>query len=142
MQTLLVSDLMTDKVYSIRPGEDLARLEELMDEIHIRHVPVVDDQRMVVGVVSHRDLVRQVLHARADDLALAEVRQLLESRDVRSIMVTDVVTVEPGTEIGEAGQLMLDNKLGCLPVVEGGRLIGILTEADFVKHVVGLATSV
>jgi CBS domain-containing membrane protein len=138
---LLVSDLMTEKVYSIRPGEDLARLADLMDDLHVRHVPVVDEDRVVVGLVSHRDLVRQVLHASAE-LPLAEMRQLLKGKDVRSIMITDVETAEPDMEIGEAGQLMLDNKLGCLPVVLGGRLVGILTEADFVKHVVGLSSAV
>jgi len=141
MSTLLVSDLMTEKVYSIRPGEDLARLADLMDDIHIRHVPVVDEEKMVVGLVSHRDLVRQVLHAAAD-LPLAEMRQLLKKKDVRSIMITDPETAEPDMDIADAGQLMLDNKLGCLPVVDGGRLVGILTGADFVKHVVGLASSV
>lgn len=136
MQDLLVSDLMTDKVFSIHPEEDLARLVELMDDIHVRHVPVVDDGDVLVGVVSQRDLVRHVLHAESD-LPLAEMRQLLETRNVRSVMVADVESVEPGTPIAEAGQLMFDNKLGCLPVVQADRLVGILTEADFVKYVIG-----
>lgn len=136
MQDLLVSDLMTDKVFSIHPEEDLARLVELMDDIHVRHVPVVDDGDVLVGVVSQRDLIRHVLHAESD-LPLAEMRQLLETRNVRSVMVADVESVEPGTPIAEAGQLMFDNKLGCLPVVQADRLVGILTEADFVKYVIG-----
>lgn len=138
MSSLLVRDLMTEKVYSIRPGEDLARLVDLMDDIHVRHVPVVDDERVVIGLVSQRDLVREVLHA-PSDLPFSETRELLKRKNVRSIMTTDVETVEPDTKIEEAGQLMLDNKLGCLPVVEGDRLVGILTEADFVKFTVGLA---
>jgi len=136
MQDLLVSDLMTDHVLSIRPNEDLARLVELMDDIHVRHVPVVDEGNVLVGVVSQRDLIRHVLHAESD-LPLAEMRQLLEARDVRSVMVTDVESVEPTTPISEAGQIMFDNKLGCLPVVQADRLVGILTEADFVKYVIG-----
>lgn len=138
MSSLIVSDLMTEKVYSIRPGEDLARLADLMDDIHIRHVPVVDDDRVVIGLVSQRDLVREVLHA-SRDLPFSELRELLKRKNVRSIMTTDVETAEPDTKLEDAGQLMLDNKLGCLPVVEGDRLIGILTEADFVKFAVGLA---
>jgi CBS domain-containing membrane protein len=135
MQDLLVSDLMTDHVLSIRPNEDLARLVELMDDIHVRHVPVVDEGNVLVGVVSQRDLIRHVLHAESD-LPLAEMRQLLEARDVRSVMVTDVESVEPMTPISEAGQIMFDNKLGCLPVVQADCLVGILTEADFVKYVI------
>ena len=138
MASLLVRDLMTEKVYSIHPGEDLARLVDLMDDIHVRHVPVVDDERIIVGLVSQRDLVREVLHA-TRDLPFSHVRELLKHKNVRSIMTTDVETVEPDTKVDEAGQIMLDNKLGCLPVVEGDRLVGILTEADFVKFTVGLA---
>lgn len=141
MSTLLVSDLMTEAVRSIHPGEDLARLLDLMDEIHIRHVPVVDDRGAVVGLVSHRDLVREVLHAHSD-IPMGQLRQTLETMNVRSVMVADVETVNPDDDLAEAGQIILDNKLGCLPVVQGGRLVGILTEADFVKYVVGLQDAV
>ena len=137
MSSLMVRDLMTEKVFSVRPGEDLARLVDLMDDIHVRHVPVVDDDRVIVGLVSQGDLVREVLHA-PRDLPFSELRELLKHKNVRSIMTTDVETVEPDTRIEEAGQLMLDNKLGCLPVADGDRLVGILTEADFVKYTVGL----
>lgn len=137
MSSLIVRDLMTEEVYSVRPSEDLARLVDLMDDIHVRHVPVVDDDRVIVGLVSQRDLVREVLHG-SRDLPFSALRELLQLKDVRSIMTTDVETVEPDTKIEDAGQIMLDNKLGCLPVVDGGRLVGILTEADFVKYTVGL----
>lgn len=136
---LRVRDLMTDRVFSIQPDEDLARLVEIMDEIHVRHVPVVDADRVVVGLVSQQDLIRSVLYA-STDLPLAEMRELLKTADVQSIMTTDVETIDADTDIEEAAGLMLDNKLGCLPVVEGGRLTGILTEADFVKYVAAHAT--
>jgi CBS domain-containing membrane protein len=128
---------MTEKVYGVRPGDDLARLVDLMDDIHVRHVPVVDDDRVIVGLVSQRDLIREVLHE-SRELPFSEMRELLKRKNVRSIMTTDVETVEPETKIEDAGQLMLDNKLGCLPVAEGDRLVGILTEADFVKFTVGM----
>ncbi len=137
MSSLRVRDLMTEKVYSVRPGDDLARLVDLMDDIHVRHVPVVDDDRVIVGLVSQRDLVREVLHA-SRALPFSATREMLKHKNVRSIMTTDVETVEPDAKIEEAGQIMLDNKLGCLPVAEGDRLVGILTEADFVKYTVGL----
>jgi CBS domain-containing membrane protein len=126
---------MTERVYCVRPNDDVVRLVDLMDEIHVRHVPVVDDDFVVVGLVSQRDLVREVLHGMRD-LPLSAMRQLMRRRIVRSIMTTDLETVEANTSIEEAGQVMLDNKLGCLPVVEGDRLVGILTEADFVKFTV------
>jgi CBS domain-containing membrane protein len=136
---LRVRDLMTDRVFSIHPDEDLARLVELMDDIHVRHVPVVDTDHTVVGLVSQLDLIRSVMYA-SSDLPLAEMRDLLKTADVRSIMTTDIETIEADADIEEAAGLMLENKLGCLPVVEGGRLTGILTEADFVKYVAAHAT--
>ena len=137
---LHVRDLMTGRVFSVEPDEDLARLVDLMDDIHVRHVPVVDEDRIVVGLVSQLDLFRSVMYA-ATDLPLAEMRELLKATEVRTIMTTAVETIDPDTEIEEAAQIMLDNKLGCLPVVEGGRLTGILTEADFVKYVAAHATT-
>jgi CBS domain-containing membrane protein len=135
MGQLKVRDLMTDKVYSIKEEEDLARLNDLMNDIRIRHVPVVDEGGELVGIVSHRDLLRSALDTEGV-LPISEQRDLLRSTAVREIMVTEVETTEPNQEIQEAGRTMLDNKLGCLPVLEGRQLVGILTEADFVKYVV------
>lgn len=135
MAKLLVSDLMTDKVYSIHQDEDLERLHELMNDIHIRHVPVVDDDGIVQGLVSQRDLLRSVLYAQ-EDVPQNDLRQILKGMKVSEIMVKGIETVDPEQAIEEAGAIMFDNKLGCLPVVDNDKLIGILTEADFVKYIV------
>ncbi|HCU24447.1 MAG TPA: hypothetical protein DF383_05455 [Deltaproteobacteria bacterium] len=139
MGKIKVRDLMTKRVFSIQADEDLARLNDLMGEIHVRHVPVVDDEGAVIGIVSHRDLLRSALDT-GGMLPVSEQRDLLKNTLVREVMVTEVETTDPEQDIQEAGRLMLDNKLGCLPVVEGDRLVGILTEADFVKYVVENAT--
>ena len=138
MATLQVQDLMTDHVFSVRENEDLAKLTSLMEDIHVRHVPVVDEEGILRGLVSHRDLLSSVLYAQ-QDLPQNELQELLKSMTVQEIMVEGVETAEAGQDIVEAGNIMLDNKLGCLPVVEGDRLVGILTEADFVKFVVKTA---
>lgn len=135
MAKLLVSDLMTDKVYSIHQDEDLERLHELMNDIHIRHVPVVDDDGIVQGLVSQRDLLKSVLYAQ-EDVPQNDLRQILKGMKVSEIMVKGIETVDPEQAIEEAGAIMFDNKLGCLPVVDNDKLIGILTEADFVKYIV------
>lgn len=135
MSELKVRDLMTEKVYSIREDEDLARLNDLMSDIRVRHVPVVDKEGQLMGLVSHRDLLRSALHLE-EGLPSSQVRDLLKNTAVREIMVTDVETTDPNEDIREAGRILLENKLGCLPVVEGNGLVGILTEADFVKYVV------
>lgn len=137
MKPLMVRDLMTETVYTVRPNESLAQLFDLMDEIHARHIPVVDDDMVIVGLVSQRDLIREALYA-TRNLPLSHIRELLALRKVRSIMTIDVETVDPDTPIDEAGELMLEGKFSCLPVAEGEHLVGILTEADFVKYAVGL----
>jgi len=135
MGRLRVRDLMTDGVFTLRPGDDLAAVHDLMDTRHVRHVPIVDDDGDLQGLVSHRDLARSIL-GQASRLPISNQRQLLHSTRVDEIMRQDIETVDPNTELREAGQTILENKFGCLPVVDNGHLVGILTEADFVRYVV------
>lgn len=138
MEKMTVKELMTSEVISVSVDEDLASVHDLMTDHDIRHLPVVDvteDGEILVGVISHRDLVATALFGE-QDLPVTELQQLLRNMSVREIMVTGVETVEPDETVEEAGRIMLDNKLGCLPVLEGEKLIGILTESDFVRHLV------
>jgi CBS domain-containing membrane protein len=134
---ILVRDLMTSKVFTLRADENLTALYDLMEAEHIRHIPVVDEQGDVVGLVTHRDLLRSAL---ADpSLPVSIQRQVLETATVEEIMMTSVETIEPDQDIREAAEIMMENKFGCLPVVENGHLVGILTEADFVRHLARIA---
>ena len=133
MSVLRVRHLMSDRVYSVGPDDDLATVRDLMDDHEIRHVPVVDQDGDLVGLVSHRDLLRAALIERADLPTVIE-RGLLESMHVRDVMTTYVETVGPELELTEAAGLLRASKYGSLPVAENGHLIGILTEADFVRH--------
>ena len=132
MTKLFVRDLMTQTSVAVAPADDLQVVHDLMDDRGIRHVPVVDGDGDVVGIVSERDLVRRAL-ALAENLTLSEQQAMMREVTVETIMTTDVETVQPDAELALAGRLMLDNKYGCLPVVEGAHLTGILTEADFVR---------
>jgi len=127
-----VRDLMTDRVYTLGPQDDLEELLELMDDHRIRHVPVVDRDGDLVGLVSQRDLARGALGPQ-DALPLSVQQELLRRRKVREIMSTEIETVDPDVALDAAAQMMLESKIGCLPVVEGEHLVGILTEADFVR---------
>ncbi len=133
MRPSQVRDLMTDHVYTLRPHDDLAALYDLMDSRHIRHVPVVDREKDLVGLVTHRDLSRSALGAQ-EDVPLSVQREMLRRRKIREIMSTEVDTVEPDEDLKVAAEMLLENKIGCLPVVEGTHLVGILTEADFVQQ--------
>lgn len=138
MKTILVRDLMTSEVFTLRADDDLTALYDLMDAEHIRHIPVIDDDGRLVGLVTHRDLLRGALHDH-DDLPVSVQRDMLRRTRIAEIMIEDVETIGPDRDIREAAQVMLEYKYGCLPVVEDERLVGIITEADFVRCVSDLA---
>lgn len=134
MGKMLVQDLMISDVWTLAPGDTLAALLELMQQHDIRHVPIVEGESELVGLVTHRDVVRGAVSSK-DDLPMNVREDILAHRPVDSVMVTDPFTVEPTDSVEDAAHLMLENKLGCLPVVEGARLVGIVTESDFVRYV-------
>jgi CBS domain-containing protein len=124
---------MTENVFTLREHDDLAAMYDLMDSGRIRHVPIVDRDGDLVGLVTHRDLTRMALGPQ-DDLPLSTQRDILHRRKIREIMSTEVETVEPSTSLKDAAALLLEEKIGCLPVVEGSHVVGILTEADFARR--------
>jgi CBS domain-containing membrane protein len=93
---------------------------------------VVDVEGDLVGLLTHRDLLRYALIERTD-LPLSLQRGVLKRIRVEEVMTSEVETAEPGQWLQEAALVMFDNKYGCVPVVEGTRVVGILTEADFVR---------
>jgi len=134
MNNVFVRDLMTSEPFAVNVEADLSRVYDTMDIKHVRHIPVVDGEGDLLGLVTHRDLVRSVLGA-LGELPVSNQREALRALKVAEIMQAEPETIDPGADIREAAQLMLENKFGCLPVVDNGRLIGILTEADFIKFV-------
>ena len=130
-----VRDLMTEKVYTLKARENLETLYDLMDSRRVRHVPILDDEGELVGLVTDRDLSRTALGA-VEELPLSVERDILRRRRIRDIMVTEPDTVEADAPLSEAATMLLENKVGCLPVVEGLHLVGIITEADFVRDFV------
>jgi CBS domain-containing membrane protein len=138
MASLSVRDLMTETVRAVRDDDDLALVYDMMAGGNFRHVPVVDADGTLVGLVTHRDLLRGAL-GQALELPVSVQRELLRQMKVRDIMIHEPDSVEPDTNLAEAAELMMMHKLGCLPVVDGDQLVGILTESDFVRHVVEAA---
>lgn len=131
MDQLSVRDLMTEGVFAVGVNDDLETIQTLMEERSIRHAPVVGEGGILLGLVSQRDLIRNSLRAQAlPPTAMAAAMQMTTAGE---IMTPNVVTAAPDQDIREAARVMLDNKYGCLPVVEGTRLVGIVTESDFVR---------
>ena len=126
-----VSDVMTPTVVPVSPNDALLDADRLAKDERIRHLPVVGDDGQLCGVVSQRDIYHSGLlkmlgygqHGRD---------RLLESLRVKEVMVTEVVTTTPDATIAAAARLMHQRKIGCLPVVDGGELVGIITESDMV----------
>lgn len=132
MTRLQVRDLMTRGVYAVNVDDNLETVSNLMDERNIRHAPVVDGAGGLLGLVTQRDLLRNSLRGQTG-LPPEVERQARLQITAGEIMVRDVITTSPGQDIRDAARVMLDNKFGCLPVVEGQRLVGIVTESDFVR---------
>lgn len=135
-----VSDYMTTSVFSIRNTRGLIGAREIMNWAYVRHVPVVDEHLKVVGVLSHRDLVRaSAAPARPSDDRIGVARDLW-SVPVTEVMTTDVRTIGADAPISEAAKAMRHGRFGCLPVVdEAGVLVGIITEHDLLRVVEELA---
>jgi CBS domain-containing membrane protein len=129
-----VADLMTRSVFAVGPEDDLALVSFLMSDHDVRHVPVVDEEKNLVGLVSQRDVLRNTL------LEGGESSRVVREEALEAVRVVDVMSdpeaVEEETFLADAAELMLENKFGCLPVVQGDRLVGILTESDFVRAAV------
>ena len=141
MKTICVRDLISNrKLQTVFPDDSLQIVNQIMFENRIRHLPVVDrEDSRLVGIISHRDLVRHALFA-TDELPAYAEDDLLAKTKVHFVMIRDVETIDIDTDIQEAATVLLENKFGCLPVMEDGQLTGILTESDFVKFVCLQAT--
>lgn len=136
MESLRVRDLMSEKLVTIRADQSLATAHDLMGEYHIRHLLVVEDQEggeELVGILTHRDLAMRALYV-TESRPYSEAQDFLMRRKVEEVMTYNPETIDPDTKASDAAEEMLSNKFGCLPVVEGSQLVGILTEADFIKY--------
>ena len=126
-----VGQFMTRDLFTAQPDDVIDLAANVMQWKHIRHVPVEDAEGRLVGILSHRDLVRM----------LAKGHLTNEPISVRDVMRTDIlVTVTPETPTLDALDKMRDNQIACLPVVHGGRLVGIVTERDFLDVAARLLT--
>ena len=132
MKDLKVRDLMTEVVLSVHAEDTVEKVYDLMNERGIRHLTVVDADGDLVGIVSHRDLLRHSPIERAE-VPVFLMREILRKTLVEDVMTSEVETAEPDLPLSEAAQVMFENKFGCLPVLESSKLVGILTESDFVR---------
>ncbi len=129
-----VRDWMTPNPITIDPKTTLPEAHKLMKECHIRRLPVVDRGKLV-GILTLGD-IREASPSDANSLSIFELNYLLARLNVEKIMTRDPITITPTATIREAAQIMLEHKIGGLPVVENEKLVGIITESDIFRVLV------
>ena len=135
-----VRELMTRGPLSVTVDTSVVEARRTMAEHRIRHLLVKDGGRLA-GIVTDRD-IRLNLPSPATSLSVWEVNYLLARMTVGSVMTSAVITVDPNRDVVEAASIMLDHKIGALPVVDGGAVVGIMTESDIVRAFVKMAAPV
>jgi acetoin utilization protein AcuB len=129
---MFVKDRMTKRPFTISAEESVAAAHHFMEEKNVRHLPVVDKAGKMVGLVTEEDLVKAE-PSPATLLSVWEIHTLLDKLQVKDVMVRDVITTSEDTPIEEAAHLMFEHKIGCLPVLRNGQLVGIITESDMFR---------
>lgn len=131
---LAVRDLMTPDPHTLPPQANLDEVSDLMRTMRIRHVPIVDEEGTVVGLVTHRDMLSKAFGG-GQDLPRSIRQPYLRSIPVSDVMTQAIATAAPDDLLSTVACRMVDRRLGCLPVLDEGRLIGIITATDFVRYV-------
>lgn len=130
----VVRDLMSSAVRTLKRNDELLIADTVMRNERIRHLPILDEDGRLVGILSQRDLFLNALVRALGHGSVARDRAL-GSIEVKQVMTEDVVTTTPETPIAAAAQIMVDRKIGCLPVVKDDAVVGILSESDIVSAV-------
>jgi acetoin utilization protein AcuB len=135
---MLVQDYMTRHPLMAEPDMPIVKAQRYMGENNIRHLPVVGDGKRLLGLVTRQRLL--VEPGRLGSLDVWEITRYLSDLKVKDVMITgeDLVRISPDATVEEAARLMIEKKIGCLPVLEEGVVIGIITETDLLAHLTNL----
>jgi len=133
VRAILVENVMSTDVFTLGRNDKLSVADDLMKQRRIRHIPVLNSDGELCGILTQRDLFRGILLKSLGYGSRAE-QKLLDSLSIKDAMRDEVLTISPESTLSDAAELMLSNKVGCLPVVDGEQLVGMISEADFVKQ--------
>jgi acetoin utilization protein AcuB len=129
---MLVKNRMSQPVITVEPDMPIMEALNMMKTKQIRRLPVVNDNGNLIGIVSNEDLL-DAGPSDATSLSVWEINYLVGKITVKKVMTKDVLTVNEDTPIEEAARIMVDNKVGGLPVMRGNKLVGVITESDLFK---------
>lgn len=133
--TIRVQDIMQTSFVTVSAGDTLSTVEDIMTLGGVRHMPVVRGGALV-GVVSERDLLRASL-SNLTEFGHEERRAFLQVVEITRVMSTPPIVISPEDEIEQAARLLAEKRIGCLPVIDEGKLVGLLTETDVLRCIAG-----
>jgi acetoin utilization protein AcuB len=133
---MYVSDWMTKKVFSIEFDDYLSDAISLMREKGVKHVPVLKGGKLK-GIISDRD-IKEYSPSKATSLDIYELHYILATTKIKELAKTKLITTTPDTPVEEAAMIMLDNSIGCLPVLDNGSLAGIISDKDIYRALVDI----
>jgi acetoin utilization protein AcuB len=138
---MIVKDYMTRHPLMVEPTMPIIEAQKYMGENNVRHLPVVGEGKRLLGLVTRQTLLLEP--SRLGSLNMWEIARYLSGLTVKDVMVKaqDVITIDSNITIEEAACVMVEKKIGCLPVVEEGIVVGILTEADLLAHLTDMMAS-
>jgi acetoin utilization protein AcuB len=126
---MLVKEIMTPNPVTVEPDMFITDAQKLMKEDNIRHLPVVQEGKGMLGLIT-RDALNRALPSELTTLSIWEINYQLARIKVRDVMVKKVISVTEDVTVEEAARIMIDRKIGSLPVMRDGMLAGIVTEID------------
>jgi len=132
-----VRDVMTTDLVTLNDTASVAQARRIMGEQNVRHLPIVSEAEEFVGLLTQRDVLAATVSVLAD-VDQNSVDEMEEAIPVRELMTTAMATTQEDTNLRDAALYMLELRMGCLPVLSDGRLVGILTETDFIKFTIHL----
>ncbi len=128
---------MTTNLVTLKDTDAVIRARQIMGNKQVRHVPILNEAGELVGILTQRDVLAATVSVLAD-VDQQVIDDMESSIPIREIMTTAMTVVHEDTLLREAAENILELKIGCLPVLSNGRLVGILTEADFIKLAIEL----
>jgi CBS domain-containing protein len=129
-----VRDIMTTEVVTLKVDEELSLASDIMTLARIRHLPIVEGDRLA-GIISQRDLYKASLDS-VMGYDYGQARDHLKTVTIKEVMIDKVITIGPDTKIHAAGQILIEKKIGCLPVIQDNALLGMVTETDILQFYV------
>ena len=129
---LTVADIMVTRVVTIEMDDRLTLTKEIFDNVSFHHLLVIDENNTLAGILSHRDFLRALSPNIGTAAELIRDTETLQKR-VHQVMSHNPITIAPHCNINQASKLLLDHDIGCLPVLENNRIVGIITWKDLLR---------